>query len=77
MADTELTDQGYVKLALAIVGQAATDAKKGDIEAALYLVGPGCDILEAANQDTEAARRFVSNRFGWPMQALQPIGSHP
>ena len=77
MADTELTDQGYVKLALAIVAMAAFDAKHGDIEAALYLVGPGCELLEEANQDPAPARRFVAERFSWPMQALQPLGSYP
>ncbi len=71
MADNP--DRGYCALALAIVAQAAKDAKHGDIDAALYLVGPGCDILEATNQDAAAARRFVAHTFDWPLAALQPL----
>ena len=66
----------YYALALAIVGQAAKDAAAGSVEAALYLVGPGAELLEAVSHEAEPARRFVSDRFGWPLQALAPLELH-
>ena len=65
---------GYIALARAIILQAAQDAQKGDIDAALYLTLDGADLADAVDLDIEAARKFIANTFGWPIWALQPLG---
>ena len=65
---------GYIALARAIILQAAQDAQKGDIDAALYLTLDGADLADAVDLDIASARKFIANTFGWPIWALQPLG---
>lgn len=65
---------GYIALARAIVLQAAQDAQKGDIDAALYLTLDGADLADSVDLDIDAARNWISLAFGWPTWALQPLG---
>lgn len=68
----ELTTN-YNRLLMAILAQAANDARHGDLQAALWLVTDGAEYLDILKMDPDLPRRHVADWYGCSLAALQPL----